>query len=260
MPAQVSRDWTDKLHFLDTPTEIAILFGVMHRLQQKLYELIGVRGLRHFESLRELARMIGERHPQKIKHHLSHLEKSGKIRVNWEKNTVELTNIEEKESQNNPGSFFAIPVLGAANCGAATLVAEERPEGVLVVSKNMVPQRDKLFAVKAVGDSMDQATIRGKKGIEEGDYIVVDPKDQSPKSGDYVLSIINGSANVKKFYLDENNHQIILYSESSKDYPPIFIHETDSHDFLVNGKVVDVIKNPKMKENTPFHTETMCNG
>lgn len=219
---------------------------MMHPLQQKLYELIGVRGLRHFESLRELGKMVGEEHPQKVKHHLSQLEKAGYIRVNWGTNSLEITKPHRGEEEEAVVKFFSIPVLGAANCGEATLFAEERPEGLLVVSESMIPQHKKLFAVKAVGDSMNRASIRGKDSIEEGDYIVIDPEDKQPTQGDYVLSIINGSANVKRFYLDPNNNQIVLYSESSHEYPPIFIHEEDSPDFLINGKVVAVIKSPRI--------------
>jgi SOS-response transcriptional repressor LexA len=51
-------------------------------------------------------------------------------------------------------------------------------------------------------------------------------------------------ANIKKYIFDEENNQIVLVSQSSKDIPPIYIHEDDS--FMVNGKVIQVIKKPKM--------------
>ena len=49
-------------------------------------------------------------------------------------------------------------------------------------------------------------------------------------------------ANIKKFHFDRENSRIVLVSESSKDFPPIFIHEDD--DFNISGKVVQVIKKP----------------
>jgi len=51
-------------------------------------------------------------------------------------------------------------------------------------------------------------------------------------------------ANVKKFLIDRANHQVILLSESSQNIAPIYIHEDDCADYLVCGRVVDVIKQP----------------
>jgi SOS-response transcriptional repressor LexA len=201
-----------------------------------------------FDSLRELGKAIGVEHPQKVKHHLLQMEKEGYIRVNWKEGSVKL--LEKETFDKEPASFFSIPVLGAANCGEATLLAEENPEGLLIVSKRMLNPRDQLFAVRAVGDSMNQAKINNKDNIEEGDYIVIDPKDKDIRQGSYVLSIINGSANVKRFYRDPDNHQVVLCSESNRNYPPIYIHEDDNPDFLVNGKVVAVVKRPPISRSS----------
>ena len=54
-----------------------------------------------------------------------------------------------------------------------------------------------------------------------------------------------GMANIKKFFLDRENRQVVLMSESTKDFPPIYIHEDD--EFMVNGKVVQVIKKPRFE-------------
>jgi SOS-response transcriptional repressor LexA len=91
---------------------------------------------------------------------------------------------------------------------------------------------------------MNRAEIGGKR-IEDGDYVIVDVSDKHVRNGDIVLSIIDGLANIKKFYLDKKNNQVILMSQSTKDFPPIYIHEND--DFMINGKVVQVIKKPKIR-------------
>ncbi len=54
------------------------------------------------------------------------------------------------------------------------------------------------------------------------------------------MSIIDGMANIKKFHRDKANKQIALVSDSTQRSPPIYIHEDD--DFMINGKVVQVIK------------------
>ncbi len=86
---------------------------------------------------------------------------------------------------------------------------------------------------------MNQANINGKN-IEEGDFIIVDSEQKSPESGHYVVSVIDEVANIKKFVPDRKNKRIILQSESSKEYLPIFIHEDDKYE--VSGRVVGVIK------------------
>lgn len=215
---------------------------IMHHLQQKLYELIQLRGLRHFNSLRELGELIGEKHPQKVKHHLLQLEKDDYIKINWDK-----YRFEPSAFQNEWDSMIiSIPIFGAANCGFPTIFAEENPEGIIMVSKNMIKTSNKkLFALKAVGNSMNEADVYGKT-IEDGDFIIIDPEDKNAIDGDYVLSIINGAANIKKFQDDRNrNNCIILYSESTQDYSPIFIHADDNPDYFVGGKVISVIKQTK---------------
>jgi repressor LexA len=100
-----------------------------------------------------------------------------------------------------------------------------------------------LIAVRAVGESLNKANIGGEN-IEDGDYVVVDCKQQ-PNNGDYVLSIIDGAANFKKFFKDDSKHEIRLVSESTQEIPPIILHDSDinSSGYMVNGVVVRVIKN-----------------
>ena len=90
---------------------------------------------------------------------------------------------------------------------------------------------------------MNMANIDGKS-IEEGDFVIIDSENRNPKSGDYVLSIIDGCANIKRFARDRVNNCYVLLSESTKDYPPIFIDEKDFSSYMINGEVIKVIKKP----------------
>lgn len=216
---------------------------LMHPIQEKLYELVHHRGRRKFDSLRDLGEAIGEVHPQKIKHHLQQLEKSGLITVNWEDYSIQP---KPDPQQWHEAEVISIPIMGAANCGTATLFAEERPEGMLMASKAMIKGAKKnVFALRAVGNSMNKADSPWGP-IENGDYVIIDPDDRQPKNNDFVVSIINGSANIKRFYKDEEHSNIVLFSDSTETYLPIFIHFEDNPDFFINGKVVSVIKQPKM--------------
>ena len=62
------------------------------------------------------------------------------------------------------------------------------------------------------------------------------------------MSVINGLANIKKYIADTERRRITLISESKSFFPPIYLHEDDLSDYLVNGKVVTVIKSTEEKE------------
>lgn len=204
----------------------------MHTIQEKLLKEINRKNLSGM-TLREIASLVGEKSAQKIKHHLTQLSKKGFIVYNSTKREIKKAQRISKEG------FVSLPIVGAANCGPATIFADENITGYLKVSKKLIPRSGKLFILRAEGDSMNQANIN-KKNIEDGDFVVVDAEQQSPEPGQYIVSIIDEVANIKKFVPDPQNKRIVLKSESTKDYLPIFIHENDN--YKVSGRVIDVIK------------------
>lgn len=135
---------------------------------------------------------------------------------------------------------FSVPVLGAANAGEAVLNAEENIEGYLKVSRDVLNRKNGVFALRVEGDSMNEAKINGKNMLN-GDFVLIDSEYQSPKDGDYILSIIDGHANLKRFKCNKKTGQVMLISESTNPkHKPIFLSSEDS--FLVNGRISAVIK------------------
>lgn len=135
---------------------------------------------------------------------------------------------------------ISIPIMGSANAGPATLFAEENLMGYLKVSRSKLRKKERVFALRVEGDSMNMAKINGKN-IEDGDFVVIDPDKRTPENDDYVLSVIDGCANIKKFSRDIQTGNIMLLSESDNDkYKPIFLSSKD--DFMINGMIIDVIK------------------
>jgi SOS-response transcriptional repressor LexA len=215
----------------------------MHQLQQRLLGLVNEKNLGQY-PLRQIAAMVGEDSPQKIKHHLDQLEKRGLIRIDRAKGLIEKAQKGFVSGFLTSARLLAIPILGSANAGAATFYAESNIEGYLKISSTFVPRRAnrKLFALKVNGPSMNRAQIDGKS-IDDGDYVIVDGEDRTPRDGEIVLSIIDGMANIKRFHRDKSNRQIALMSDSTSSFAPIYIHEDD--DFMINGKIVQVIKKPR---------------
>lgn len=209
----------------------------MHPIQQKLQALVQKEDISKM-SLREIGKRIGvDNSPQKIKHHLAQLQRKGYLNIDHTANIF--TSIQN--TIRNSVNFIKIPILGDANCGTATMMATEEVKGYLQIATSALKQNSKsLFALQAKGDSMNDAKINGNT-IDDGDYVLVDNQVQNYKDGDYILSIIDGCANIKRLKKDEKNNHLLLLSESTSQYPPIVITGQDS--YLINGKVVQVIKN-----------------
>ena len=215
----------------------------LHAIQEKILRLAQQRSLSNL-SLRQIGQLVGDRSPQKIKHHLQQLEKKGLLRIDRVKGVV------EKPKSGWIGGFLRkgrrllqIPIVGAANCGPAELLAQENLIGYLRISNSLLHRRTNkgLFALRADGFSMNQTRIDGKN-IENGDFVIVDGEDRSAREGEVILSIIDGAANIKRFHVDKKNQQIVLLSDADQELAPIYIHPED--EFLVNGRVIGVIKRP----------------
>ena len=210
----------------------------MHQIQQKLLDLINHKNISG-KTLRAIGHLISEDSPQKVKHHLTQLQKKGFIIYDSKKSLIK-----KKQRRSSTASpFVSIPIVGMANCGPATIFAEENIENHLKVSSRMLKKTEGIFAVEADGISMNKAEINGKS-IDDGDYLIIDSTYLAPQNKDIVLSIIDENANIKRFIRNDDG-SIVLMSDSSRDFPPIYIHEDD--EFCINGKVIDIIKRPKVK-------------
>jgi len=165
--------------------------------------------------------------------YLKKLENKGLIKRG--KGAREIKILDLKET-----NFWHIPIYGWVNAGDACCFPREAVEGYLRVSKKLLPVKNKhLFAIEVIGDSMNLATIGGKN-IEDGDFVLVNPEDKDFRSGDIVVANIDGALTVKEFKrIDE--HTIGLFPRSSNnEHNPIYLTESDN--FLIIGKVVEVFK------------------
>jgi SOS-response transcriptional repressor LexA len=210
----------------------------MHPTQKAILRLLGNTKSIPLK-LRWIGREVGEEHPQKIKYHIHQLEKIGAVAVDLDKKEIIKNTIYED------GAFVTLPIMGTANCGGATALAEDRIEGFMKISKGLLPKSSKkLFVLRASGDSMNNLSAPNleNKTIDDGDYVVVE-KTEEASNKDIVVSIIDGYANIKKFF--HQGTEIALLSESKRNLPPIFIHEDDADKYQIAGKVVKIIKQPR---------------
>jgi SOS-response transcriptional repressor LexA len=211
----------------------------MHIIQKQLLDLIATHEDFGSYSLRKIAQMVGaEGKPQTAKYHLQKLAKDGLIQMNLEAGVIKLVKRGYAKASTSP--IYSLPVVGSANCGPATIFAEQNIDQYLKISSSLLPRnKSNLYALIADGDSMNKAEIDGKT-IESGDFVLVDSEYKTYKNTDIVVAVIDGLATIKRYREDRANKMIILEADSTEKYLPIFIHEGD--DFQISGKVVGIIK------------------
>ena len=213
----------------------------MHTIQHKILSLAKETDISDF-SLRKIGELVDEPNaPQKIKHHLDKLFEKGLLVKN---SAGKIT--PAKIGADKKSSLISLPILGSANCGDARSYADDSIEGYLKISLKILGEKfrnkiNDLFVIRASGNSMNRARINGKT-IDDGDFVIAEKTAVPPQNGEYIVSIIEGLANIKKFFVDKQQNCIILASESSMEFSPIYIHREDYGSYFVGGKVIDVIK------------------
>lgn len=149
------------------------------------------------------------------------LEKKELIRRDGERRIFLVENDAYGEVEN----VWAIPLYGLASCGEALAYADETADDFLQISKSLFYRADpkQLFAVKALGDSMN------RDNINDGDYVIFEKvKEGVELEGKIVVAVINGMATIKRYRKVERG-VIGLYPHSTNDaHHPIFLSDSDS--------------------------------
>lgn len=219
----------------------------MHPIQEKLVRLSKTRDLSKL-SYREIGRQLADSddprarvHPTNVKYHLDQLIGDGLI------DATQRPVMRSQRLTANPTVFnlnlVKVPIVGSANCGPATIFADEKIEGYLQVSPLILKTKNynDLYALRASGDSMNNSQVMGKP-IINGDFVIVDRSKITPRDGERVVVVRDNVANIKQIFFDHSEEVIILRSESTKDYNPIFVSPNDEWDGLISGTVIQVIK------------------
>jgi len=188
-----------------------------------------------------LAKKLSVNHPYKVQFAVEQLIRAGHLVRN-----IETGSISKPDSSDATQRLIHIPYYGQVNCGDALMFADDQIKSYLKITPNVIRTSNLtgIFALKASGSSMNQAEINGKP-VSEGDYVIARRSDAyEPSNGDYVISIIWGAANLKRFYKDESNGRILLVSQSNEDIPPIVIDERDANEtgvYSVAAEAIDVV-------------------
>jgi repressor LexA len=138
-------------------------------------------------------------------------------------------------SSNKGLETIPVPLVGEAPAGPL-MVAEENIEGWFRLPKaSLKPNSAKFFLLRVRGNSMNQATVAGKR-IESGDIVVVRQQPTAEK-GDIVVALTDGEATIKHFEPGPG-YYILRPKSSDPQHQPIIV----DHGFSIAGVVRCVLK------------------
>ncbi|HEY8830143.1 MAG TPA: transcriptional repressor LexA [Candidatus Limnocylindria bacterium] len=188
------------------------------RILDYIRETIDERG--YPPSVREIAEAVGLASTSAVHHHLTKLEKDGRL---------------QKEATRSraltlPGSHAAkvvnAPIIGEIAAGQPIEAYEDRTE-TMALPAELAPKHD-TFVLRVRGKSMIE------DHIDNGDYVVIQPQDTA-RDGEIVVAILDdNTATLKRFYKERDR---VRLQPANSEMEPIY-----ARDVKIQGKVIGVIR------------------
>ena len=188
------------------------------RILAYIRETIDERG--YPPSVREIAEAVGLASTSAVHHHLTKLEKDGRL---------------QKEATRSraltlPGGHAAkvvnAPIIGEIAAGQPIEAYEDRSE-TMSLPAELAPRHD-TFVLRVRGKSMIE------DHIDNGDYVVIQPQETA-RDGDIVVALLEDStATLKRFYKERDR---VRLQPANSEMEPIY-----ARDVKIQGKVIGVIR------------------
>jgi repressor LexA len=175
-------------------------------------------------SFEEIARQFGFHSLATVHEHLTNLERKGYIRRTHNESRA----IEIIPPKGQTGAT-ELPLLGLVAAGEP--IEAISGNDTIAVPDELIPRRGRSYVLKVRGDSMID------EHIKDGDYVVVQERNQAD-SGQTVVALVHGdSATVKRFYREPGGW--IRLQPANPSVQPLRVNERD---VIVQGVVVGVIR------------------
>lgn len=142
-----------------------------------------------------------------IYEHINQLERKGAIkREKFRARSIEiLVPVEER------GSRYAMPLMGHLREGQPIEAPEEREDLNL---GELLPIDRKCYALRVRGNSL------AEDHIADGDYVIVEKREEVTNGETVVAVLENGEATIKKFFRDKNKVRLQSCNGSMKSIYP----------------------------------------
>lgn len=199
---------------------------VLYRKQREILEFISQYAQRHGHSptLKEIGESTGASIAT-IYEHIEVLIKKGVIRK--EHGLARSLEIVDTKIPKIASEGLHLPIMGFIAAGAP-LEPYTDPDAYFPVSPTLVKGTKPHFILQVKGSSMIE------DGILDGDYVIVEHRNDA-KNGDLVVAILeNGLATLKKIFFETDR---VCLKPSNREMSPIY-----ATDVRVQGRVVGVIR------------------
>lgn len=174
-------------------------------------------------SIMEIAAGFGLSSPATIHKHLTNLEAKGLLRRRRNMSRA----IEMVSQPKGNGGSAPVPLLGMIAAGSPVEVFEN--EECICVPEDMIG-RNRTYVLKVRGESMIEEQIR------DGDYVIVDEREQA-ENGETVVALVDGESVTLKKYYRENGHVRLQPANSSME-PMIFTPDR----VAIQGVVIGLLR------------------
>lgn len=148
-------------------------------------------------AIREICKGVGLSSPATVFVHLRNLESLGYIKTTNNKfRTIEI--LCENEYIKTNEDIIKVPLLGKVTAGNP-ITAIEQPNEFFDLPASLIPAKAQVFTLHVSGESMIKA------GIYDGDYVIVEKRNNA-KNGDIVVAMtMEGEATIKRFYKEDGH-------------------------------------------------------
>lgn len=206
--------------------------------QQETLSLIKSYIAKHGQSptITELQKSLKLSSIRSVTQRIESLEKKGFIRRDrFQHRSIKV--LENVTTYFPSSDFIAVPVIASAGCDAMEVYAQDEFGEFIAVDRKLIGRATSVAAIKAVGDSMEDA------GIKNGDFVIVEVTDRV-EDNDRVVAIIGNMAVIKR-YTHSGDYVVLQPENKAAGYHPIVVKEEDSKIF---GKVLSIIPNTEWED------------
>lgn len=201
----------------------------LYRRQRQIIDFIAqyIQKNAYSPTLQEIADAIGVSSLATIHEHLQTLVKKQVIRK-FEGSVRGIEIIDDRFNSDSKG--LTVPIMGFIAAGQPIQPYTD-PNATFQLSPSMVSGEKRSYVLQVKGDSMIE------EGILDGDYVVVEER-QEVHNGDIVVALLdNGLATLKRFFKEATR---IRLEPANSAMAPIYATKV-----RIQGKVVGVIRQYK---------------
>jgi len=178
-------------------------------------------------SVREIAEAVGLASTSAVHHHLTKLEKEGRLQKDASRSrALSVTRLGGLARRG--AEALRVPIVGEIAAGQPIYAYEDKSETMGLPSELVAAAGRETFVLKVRGKSMID------DHIDDGDYVVVQKQDTA-RDGDIVVALIDeGQATLKRFFKERER---IRLQPANSTMEPLYRREV-----RIQGKVIGVIR------------------